>query len=58
ELKLSIPIDKLCEGLSPEFKELLVCARKLSFSQTPDYAHYRGLFDSLLFKKSFKDDYI
>jgi hypothetical protein len=57
EKKLSIPIDKLCESLPDEFKNLFLYSRNLEFEETPDYAYLKDMFKSAMKRENFEFDY-
>ena len=41
--KINIPVDELCSGLPDEFKEFIIYARKLEFSEKPNYEYLNNL---------------
>ena len=41
--KMDISLEELCEGLPEEFKEFIKYAKKLEFTQEPDYCYLKGL---------------
>lgn len=57
EKKLSVPIEKICEGMSDEFGQLLTYSRTLEFEQMPDYAYLKELFKNALKREGFNLDY-
>lgn len=56
--KKRISIQALCQGLEPEFAELLRYARNLTFSERPNYLYIRGLFDAVMKRKKYEYDNI
>ena len=44
DVKVATPVEALCEGMPPVFKEFLLFARGLEFSNRPDYDYARSLF--------------
>ncbi|CAK63933.1 unnamed protein product (macronuclear) [Paramecium tetraurelia] len=56
--KLSISIEKLCEGFPQEFATYLNYAKKLRLDEKPDYNHLRTLFKDLFTKSGFEMDNI
>jgi serine/threonine protein kinase len=57
ERKLVTSVDVLCDGLPQEFGILLSEARRLEFTERPDYALYRTLFRELMLREGFIYDY-
>ena len=55
--KLSIPLDKLCQDLPDEFKQLLMYSRTLEFEEKPDYTYLKGLFKTVMEREKFEMDY-
>jgi len=55
--KFATTIDALCEGIPAEFGVLLNEARRLDFSDRPDYPFYRKIFRDLFIKQGFSYDY-
>nr|XP_051687603.1 casein kinase I-like [Oryctolagus cuniculus] len=47
KMKMSTPVDVLCEGFPAEFATYLKYCRALHFDETPDYNYLRQLFRSL-----------
>jgi len=47
DVKMSTPIEDLCDGLSEEFAIYLNYCRSLEFDETPDYYYLRELFQKL-----------
>ena len=43
EKKINIPLDELCSELPEEFKEFIIYARNLKFSEKPDYEYLKSL---------------
>ena len=58
ELKKSIPPEKLCEDMPPEFCEYLKYINNLTFEQEPNYKYLRSLFLNILAKNGMKNDCI
>ena len=56
-MKMSTPVDVICEGLPDVFKEFLFYCRRLKFDETPDYSFWRNQFRKLYFKEGYKYDY-
>jgi serine/threonine protein kinase len=56
ELKESVPLEELCEGLPVEFSEFLSYARGLGFEEAPDYAQWREAFRERAFSEGFAPD--
>lgn len=48
QMKKTIPLDVICEGLPVEFQLVLKHARTLKFEERPNYQHLRGLMQRLL----------
>jgi len=42
--KVDTPVEELCSGLPPEFKEYIIYCRGLKFEQDPDYQYCIDLF--------------
>uniref|UniRef100_A0A914QYB4 non-specific serine/threonine protein kinase n=1 Tax=Panagrolaimus davidi TaxID=227884 RepID=A0A914QYB4_9BILA len=53
EMKRSISVEELCEGLPTEFGKHLSYCRELKFKERPDYGYVRKCFESL--KKTLDD---
>ena len=47
DVKVSTPVELLCENMPSQFKEFLLFARGLEFSNKPDYDYARNLFYTL-----------
>ncbi|XP_023243204.1 casein kinase I-like [Centruroides sculpturatus] len=47
EIKMSIPVEVLCNGFPAEFATYLNYCRGLRFDETPDYTYLRQLFSNL-----------
>ena len=58
QLKKTISVEQLCEGLPEEFAKYLNYTRKLNFEENPDYDYLRSLFSSILVKNQEKNDLI
>lgn len=56
ELKETMPMDELCEGLPSEFAEFLTYARGLAFEETPDYARWQEAFRARSLAEGFTPD--
>ena len=48
EKKLSIPLDKLCNDLIDEFKQLIMYSRTLEFEDKPDYTYLKEMFKTAM----------
>ena len=48
ELKMSIPMEVLCQDCPKEFLEFLMCVRSLKYEEEPDYNHLRNIFQAML----------
>lgn len=48
----------LCQGLPPEFREILKYAKKLKFFDRPDYDHVIGLLDRVALRENLELDNI
>ncbi|CAG5158114.1 uncharacterized protein ALTATR162_LOCUS4990 [Alternaria atra] len=48
EMKQTIPIEYICNGLPREFNRYLIYVRNLGFEDTPDYDYLRGLLTEAL----------
>lgn len=55
-MKESTPMEELCEHLPVEFANFLNYCRGLSFTEKPDYAFLRGLFQDLFKRKGYEND--
>ena len=55
-LKKTLSVEKLCEGLSDEFAKYINYSRKLDFEEEPKYDYLRSLFSSILEKNKEKND--
>ena len=56
QIKKSLNVEKLCEGLPEEFAKYINYSRKLNFEENPDYDYLRNLFSSVLVKNQEKND--
>ena len=56
KLKVSITLDKLCEGLPEEITQYIKYCRNLEFEQDPNYNYLRNLFKRILFIYNQKND--
>ena len=54
--KLSIPLEKLCEGLPQEIIKYIKYCRNLEFEQKPNYDYLRNLFLSILTSNAERND--
>lgn len=52
QMKKTVSLDVICEGLPVEFQLLLKHARTLKFEERPNYQHLRGLMQRLLSQNS------
>ena len=57
EKKLSIPLERLCENLIDEFRQLFQYSRTLEFEEKPDYPMLKNLFKDALKREGFDFDY-
>lgn len=57
-IKTHTPIKELCKGLPIMFQEYIQYCRDLDFTQKPDYAYLKGLFDSYFMEQHYELDYI
>lgn len=57
DVKSSVSIEELCEGLPEEFAQYLTLVRDLRFNDDPDYSRYRALFRDLFIRKGYVYDY-
>lgn len=48
EKRLKYPVQQLCEGLEPEFREFILGCQATGFADQPDYPYFRSKFTSLL----------
>jgi len=55
-LKKTLSVEKLCEGLPDEFAKYINYSRKLDFEEEPKYDYLRSLFSSILEKNQEKND--
>lgn len=58
QLKLGIPVVKLCFGLPEEFQTFLHYTRNLSFNAQPDYHYIRTLFQNLFTMHGYDDNQV
>ncbi|XP_023238172.1 casein kinase I-like [Centruroides sculpturatus] len=58
ELKMSIPVEVLCNGFPAEFATYLNYCRRLRFDETPDYTYLRQLFSNLFRTLNYEYDYV
>lgn len=58
EIKMTIETNKLCEGLPEEFGEYIDLVKNLEFEEEPDYSRYINMFNELIQKKNFSQDYL
>ena len=56
ETKMSTSIERLCQGLPPEFGTLLTYARALRFEDRPDYLYVKQMFKSLFERENYQYD--
>ena len=56
EIKISTPLQVLCNELPSEFMEYLYYCRELKFEKDPDYKKLRQLFNDLYTSNKFADD--
>lgn len=54
EMKSSLPPEKLCEDLPPQFKTYFSYIRSLKFTQEPDYLYLRGLLQEVAASHKFE----
>lgn len=57
EMKVSMPVDKLCEGLPGCFAVYMNYVRNLNFAETPSYKHLKKLFEDTIKEFDMKLDY-
>jgi len=57
EMKLSLSVDKLCEGAPSCFSVYMNYVRNLNFAEAPSYKHLRKLFEDTLKDFGFRLDY-
>lgn len=57
EVKLSLPIEKLCEGLPSCFAVYMNYVRNLNFAEAPSYKHLRKVFEEAIKEKGQELDY-
>lgn len=57
EKKISTPVEVLCSGIPIEFCTFLSEARRLDFTDVPDYAFYREMFRDLFMREGYFFDY-
>jgi hypothetical protein len=50
---METPLSELCKGLPSCFKEYMEHAKKLEFTQEPDYKFMIGVFDACMSENSF-----
>ena len=55
--KIATSVSQLCQGLPQEFSIFLTNARRLDFSDRPNYEEYRDLFRQLFIRQGFQYDY-
>ena len=58
EMKMSTPIEELCEGFPAEFAMYLNYCRSLEFEEVPDYNYLRQLFRELFKRLNVEYDYM
>jgi len=58
EIKMSTPIEVLCEGFPTEFATYLNYCRNLRFEDRPDYAYLRRLLKDLFFRETYNYDFV
>ena len=56
QAKMDITMDKLCEGLPEEFKEFIEYAKKLEFTEKPDYEYLKNLLKKVAEKNGIDVD--
>ena len=56
DVKVSTPVEQLCENMPSQFKEFLLFARGLEFSNRPDYDFARNLFYTLYTDMGYKHE--
>ena len=56
EVKKQTPPEQLCEGLEPEFRELLLYVRGLDYYDAPNYDYLRELLEAALSRKGVSVD--
>jgi len=47
DLKIEIPLEKLCSGLEPEILEYMRACRRLKYDERPDYAAFQEFFRAI-----------
>lgn len=57
EMKTSLPVEKLCEGLPGCFAVYMNYVRNLNFAETPSYKHLKKLFEDTIRDFDMKLDY-
>lgn len=57
-VKITTPLEILCEGLPIEISEFVTYSRDLEFTAKPDYKYWRDKFKRLFEKNKFKNDNI
>ena len=57
EMKMSLPVDKLCEGLPACFSVYMNYVRNLNFAEAPSYKHLKKLFEDTIKDFDMKLDY-
>ncbi|XP_023213421.1 casein kinase I-like [Centruroides sculpturatus] len=58
ELKMSIPVEVLCNGFPAEFATYLNYCRGLRFDETPNYTYLKQLFSNLFRTLNYQYDYV
>jgi len=56
-LKMSIPVETLCEGLDESFGKFLRYTRELRYDQMPDYFHIKEIFSSAMIRNNIVYDF-
>ncbi|CAD8155735.1 unnamed protein product [Paramecium pentaurelia] len=55
DMKNTIPLNELCNGLPNEFERMIDYSRKLDFRATPDYKFLRSMFQKLAHQQNIQD---
>lgn len=56
-IKQNTTTDELCKGIPFEFQSYMDYVKMLSFSDRPDYAYCRKIFQILFIKNNYKHDH-